>query len=1360
VGEGLQLPHPGITATVTNGCVILTSNLGASARASLNITSGSLVSKGMFDLTPLPIVGADVDYYLDRNTGEVQLVTPLVEGDRLEAGSVNTRAFLETPAWSTVTVSAAGAHLWFAVDAAATIVAHGLTASTPVNFTTSSPAWGKRERITSAAAAALFSNVRVGDWAIFWDSAVPADILNRAFRVAAVDTAGTWFEIERRTATMPTNPLSFAVGGLTFVRTSKPLQSVVIPTGSNYTSSAVAPLISAALAGAQATVYRTTAMRVNTATFGETSGDIALVAADTDGQQFGLTVDDALANLVGHLASVESASSELGTPDFHQVWGENTGTNTQPVVDWNADAIFTPSNAGQLVALRPIADSKALAGTRYGSAGFSSPLSAITTNGGGANWYNFNLRTTPYEVFTTDRWYVASPYRLSYQDDLTVLVDDDTDSKRFTIPMWRKLGTVGTTYGTTNTFIDADNGGQSLAVGFGAGSAGFDFNDFAVFMPARVKTHDQGDSTHYTPAPADLTQTILWRYYRLGPDGNNARVRYVYPAAASATVALAVDNYTDQRTTIGIQLASGAAKTGFPMNAANKVGVVVVSSASGASSVAFLLGLKVTRADWDGAANTTVYLDIAASGASDHHIPVGATVYLKFNDASFTDGAYTVTAAAAGTITIAGAAAGGAFSHTGMAGTCTYGGSEQTLTGASPVVGVGDYFRWSSTTGLPSDYQATTMYLRTLPNAQTLNAYIEKTESVNTVVAWYTLTDSQGLSVFANAGKTAAQIAASVNALPSPIITGTVIGNGAGLITKSSLDDHAGVGGTYLNLSDGINYVQTTTVPGSVAGNYSLAFKNAVTTSLNTNSDWANETVYVAPRSAKNVVDWLNAPTVSGLFSVADIERSSNAHKVQIASLTPGSGGSVEVQGGTANSLTAAVVGSAQLVGSNYMVATVAEADATGMMAQGWVSIDNNEVLPKSVFTSATVLQAITHSGNNSVVQISGTSFYTRPHASQSAVVVSFERQGNFWAMNDSLLGTALNVGTLAEGDYIRVTVPASYTYHGVGGNEAVDVVSGGNVGVFRVVRVVATPDTGGVTVWFENAAGAEQALAEVQIDTFTADSVMVGDVLSISTSLWDGASSNQGRWTVVDVGNSGSGSFGSASYITVEGLMSTVGAPAAALGSSASQVQMTEGTPARLIKQILSIAPNPLDADLADIKFTTSPLWGKVGATAGSVVTILDKLGFDTNIARGVDGYKHTTGLIAEVTKVIQGDPSDSATYPGVAAAGATVNILGPLVKRIQVTLSIRIRSGAPAEDIKARVKSAVASVINKTPIGQSIALSDLTNAASKVGGVISAVMVSPVAVAGDDLVSVQPYEKPLVLNVDTDVLVSFAGA
>jgi hypothetical protein len=148
--------------------------------------------------------------------------------------------------------------------------------------------------------------------------------------------------------------------------------------------------------------------------------------------------------------------------------------------------------------------------------------------------------------------------------------------------------------------------------------------------------------------------------------------------------------------------------------------------------------------------------------------------------------------------------------------------------------------------------------------------------------------------------------------------------------------------------------------------------------------------------------------------------------------------------------------------------------------------------------------------------------------------------------------------------------------------------------------------------------------------------------------------------------------------------------------------VQVVEGAPTRLIKQILSIAPNQVDGSLYDVKFTTGGLYNRIGATPGSVLTVLDKLAFPAGIntrRRRLPAHHrpHRRGHQGH-----PGDPSDDATYPGVAAAGATVNVLGPLVKRIQVTLSVRIRSGASTQDIAARVKSAVASVINKTGIGQ----------------------------------------------------------
>jgi hypothetical protein len=130
---------------------------------------------------------------------------------------------------------------------------------------------------------------------------------------------------------------------------------------------------------------------------------------------------------------------------------------------------------------------------------------------------------------------------------------------------------------------------------------------------------------------------------------------------------------------------------------------------------------------------------------------------------------------------------------------------------------------------------------------------------------------------------------------------------------------------------------------------------------------------------------------------------------------------------------------------------------------------------------------------------------------------------------------------------------------------------------------------------------------------------------------------------------------------------------------------------------------------------------------------------------------------LIQAVNKVEYGDTSDPVAFPGVVAAGALVNIEGAPIKRIQVSIALRVRSGSTT-DIANSAKSAVAAVINNAGVGESIALIDIAEAA-KVPGVISTVMLSPQMITGSDLISVQPYEKPLVLNLDQDILISFIG-
>jgi uncharacterized phage protein gp47/JayE len=111
------------------------------------------------------------------------------------------------------------------------------------------------------------------------------------------------------------------------------------------------------------------------------------------------------------------------------------------------------------------------------------------------------------------------------------------------------------------------------------------------------------------------------------------------------------------------------------------------------------------------------------------------------------------------------------------------------------------------------------------------------------------------------------------------------------------------------------------------------------------------------------------------------------------------------------------------------------------------------------------------------------------------------------------------------------------------------------------------------------------------------------------------------------------------------------------------------------------------------------------------------------------------------------------------VAAAGARININGPLVKRFSLAVQLRIRTGSSKTEIANRVRSAVATVVNQNGVGRPLALSSLIAAVSRVVGVISVTIVSPIFNSENDLIPLQPYEKLLVTNLEKDISVSFSG-
>jgi hypothetical protein len=201
------------------------------------------------------------------------------------------------------------------------------------------------------------------------------------------------------------------------------------------------------------------------------------------------------------------------------------------------------------------------------------------------------------------------------------------------------------------------------------------------------------------------------------------------------------------------------------------------------------------------------------------------------------------------------------------------------------------------------------------------------------------------------------------------------------------------------------------------------------------------------------------------------------------------------------------------------------------------------------------------------------------------------------------------------------------------------------------------------------------------------------------------------------------------------------------------------EGAPAKFIRKINQIIPNQTDGSFMDIRWDQTIENSTISSSAGSIITALDKLEFPIEFAAGFDSYSYDNGLIGEANRIIQGDPSDTISYPGVAAAGAQINVSGPLIKRVNVSLALRLRTGVENNAIADRVRSAVATVINQTGIGQPIALSKIVDAAQQVVGVVSVAVISPIYNIGNDLITSQPFEKLLVQNLNDDIHIAFIG-
>jgi hypothetical protein len=1321
----LNATVPGITATANGDSITLTSNKGASSNASIVISGGSLVSSKMFET--VSAYGSDNDYTLDRNTGQLKLSQALSAGDRLTAGTLYTRAFVESDIISRVDLGSNTANLYFAVDGNATLVPTGVNSTISLAITSSATNTTNVKRETITAGSAIFGNVKQGDWVILWDSALNA--ANRGvFRISTATS--TAISIERDSTWTATQTVSLTANGMVVVRSSTPIQTLSV-TGNNWAASNLVTAINSQLKGVTAATYRTNKVRVYTNTYG-IEGDIAFLTADANGKLFKFSASSYIQNLTSHVGSV-AASKSRGTSVFG-LSKIGSATSSQIVIAnfdmWGSEEVYTQFNIGSNVVWGQTlaTDSTSRYSTNYGQSTTLSQVGTYSTfyiNGG-----------TTVTGLQDDGIRFDNGLDVGFEDTLSVVVDGDTASKNYSIPLYRALKpAVSTAYGTTITLVDSN--GNSLAKAFGTG---FDFSDYGLYMKARGISHP-GSSPD---------KRVLWRFHRFGNVGNMVRLCYTYPTAPSKSVAVTSDYSSSGGLTVNVALPSGSRKS-LP-NILNSTNLGLFgSSVSNGYSLTLVAGYPVTGASRTGSTTT---LTVSNYGATSLGLANGSAFFLQSNNANFPSGLKTVTSTTATTIVYTDSV-GGTATGTNI-GTVSVDGAEAKWTNAQ----VGDILTITSTSGFgPAATPYTFTFRVNAINTGATGAIQAVTGTVQNLPTGYTLSSAVTFYQLSNAGGiylyplgsslTIDSIANAVNGLTNSPVSAKVLGTATETVTLATFEEAGMSIDPYYYFFDGINWVRSNTYPASINDNYTFTMKaDAYAGLASTGTDWTNEEVRIVPVTTAGLVRWLNSTAVSGLFNVSGIVAADNGGKLQISTATMGAAGSVQVAGGTANAISFPVYGAATAPQGTASARSAAllkvrTSDLTGLNGGSWVSIQNSNLIAKNVSALGTVTLSATTSRLTLTNPVWGSATTAGPMYSVGWRV---EKHGKFAAYIWNGVGTeptawtlTANAGASLEGNWVRIAA----------GN-----LSSANAGFFRVVRAFQSVADDIHAFWVENEDAIEESATAAAVHFLTFDSLIPGDKLSIGTNVL--GADNRGDWNIVTADYDGS--VYSCTIARSSGIAPTQATSVSVSASEAAKIQFSTGTPGKLYKRVYSIFPSSVTG-YSDLFVSGIAYYSQISEAAGSVVRAEDKLGFDTELHTGIDGYNYNTGLIQEASRVVYGDPTSPASYPGIAAAGANVYISGPLVKRIEVALALRVRSGVASGETVQLAKSAVASVINASPLGQPIAISDIVAAVNILDGVQAVSVISPTYNSGNDLISVQPYEKPLVQNLDQDILISLVG-
>lgn len=111
------------------------------------------------------------------------------------------------------------------------------------------------------------------------------------------------------------------------------------------------------------------------------------------------------------------------------------------------------------------------------------------------------------------------------------------------------------------------------------------------------------------------------------------------------------------------------------------------------------------------------------------------------------------------------------------------------------------------------------------------------------------------------------------------------------------------------------------------------------------------------------------------------------------------------------------------------------------------------------------------------------------------------------------------------------------------------------------------------------------------------------------------------------------------------------------------------------------------------------------------------------------LEEYTWLEGLMAEVQKVVDGDPSNRVDYPGWRAAGVLVVVRAPTIVNVVIEGNLTVRDGYNQADVRAKAETVAAAYVNGLGIGADVIRAEIIERVMAVEGMHDFTLMQPAA-------------------------------